>query len=447
MLHPKRKYAFVVQRSLKDAQGKELGVPAALTERAAGKVPAGGQGSSPGMCFANASCMGDSAEASGPEQQARQRLADAIDRRQGDIIRRWLEQVYADLTNCLVDPTALKDAIDDYLRKLAAALRQGDPLEHTARTAWSEVAREHALTRVRLGFDIDQLVHEFILLRRVLSDVAREEHLPLDDRPAERVADLIGAAIATSVRSYVDSRDFETRRTQAEHIGFLTHELRNPLGAATLAASQLRRLGSLSPLQSRTLDLLDRSHLRLRDLIDKVLLTERFEAGKVDLHPVDTTLEDILAGALVAAEEVAHSKGLGFRAELDPGVHLRTDPLLTASAVQNLVDNAVKFTDVGEVTFVVEERADDIVFHVHDACLGIGAEDLRLIFEPFRRGHSGKAGTGLGLAIARHAVEAQGGTIHVESTPGVGCHFWFTLPKQGGRPEEGAAGGSSSRGE
>jgi len=391
--------------------------------------------------------MGDPAEASGSEQQARQGLADAIDRRQGDIVRRWIEQVYADLANSLVDPTALKNAIEDYLSKLAAALRQGDPLEHTARAAWSEVAREHALTRVRLGFNIDQLVREFILLRRVLSAVAREENLHFDDRQAERVADLIDAAIATVVRSYVDSRDFETRRTQAEHIGFLTHELRNPLGAATLAASQMRRIGSLPQIQLRTLDLLDRSHLRLRDLIDKVLLTERFEAGKVDLNPVDTNLGDVLESALVAAEEVANSKGLGFRAELDPGVHLRTDPLLTASAVQNLVDNAVKFTDAGEVTFLVEERADDIVFHVHDACVGISAEDQRLIFEPFRRGHSGKAGTGLGLAIARHAVEAQGGTIHVESTPGVGCHFWFILPKAGRRAEEGATDGPGSRGE
>ncbi len=390
--------------------------------------------------------MGDPAEASGPEQQARQELADAIDRRQGDVIRRWIEQVYADLTTSRVDPTALKDALDDYLSSLTAALRRNDPLKHTARAAWSEIAREHAITRVRLGFDIDQLVHEFIVLRCVLSDVVREENLAFNDRQAERVADLIDAAIAVSVRSYVDARDFETRRTQAEHIGFLTHELRNPLGAATLGASQLRRLGSLTQLQLRTLDLLDRSHSRLRDLIDKVLLTERFEAGKVEPHPIDTTVGAMLLSALVAAEEVAHSKGLGFRVEFDPGVHLRTDPLLTASAVQNLVDNAVKFTDAGEVTFVVEERADDIVFHVHDACTGIGAEDLRLIFEPFRRGHSGKAGTGLGLAIARHAVEAQGGTIHVESTPGVGCHFWFTLPKEGGRAEEGAMDGPSSRG-
>lgn len=391
--------------------------------------------------------MGRAAITAEQDQRARSALADVIDQRQGDIVARWTERVYADLSDTSVDPTALKNAIDDYLARLAGALRQGDPLSRTARTAWTEVAHEHALTRVRLGFDIDQLVHEFIILRCVLSDVAREEDLPFDDHHAERIADVIEAAVATSVRSYVDSRDFETRRSQAEHIGFLTHELRNPLGAATLAASQMRRLGGLSKLQLRTLDLLDRSHSRLRDLIDKVLLTERFEAGKVELHPVDTNLGDVLEGALVAAQEVAYSKGVGFRAEVDPAVHLRTDPMLTASAVQNLVDNAVKFTDRGEVTFCVEPRERDVVFHVHDSCDGIDAEDLRLIFEPFRRGHSGKAGTGLGLAIARHAVEAQGGTIHVESTPGVGCHFWFTLPRRRESAKGGATDDPGARGE
>jgi hypothetical protein len=397
--------------------------------------------------MANASTSTSTSISAEQDQQAREALAEVIDRRQADIVARWTERVYADLTNRAVDPTALKNAIDDYLARLAGALRQGDPLARSARAAWTEVAQEHALTRVRLGFDIDQLVQEFILLRRVLSEVAREEGLPFDDRHAERIADVIEAAVATSVRSYVDARDFDTRRSQAEHIGFLTHELRNPLGAATLAASQTRRLGGLAPLQVRTLDLLDRSHLRLRDLIDKVLLTERFEAGRVELHPVDTNLGDVLEGALLAAQDVAFAKGVGFRAEVDPAIHLRTDPMLTASAVQNLVDNAVKFTDHGEVTFRVELLDGEVVFHVRDSCAGIDAEELRLIFEPFRRGHSGKVGTGLGLTIARHAVEAQGGTIHVESTPGVGCHFWFTLPRRREGVKGGASDDAGARGE
>jgi signal transduction histidine kinase len=97
--------------------------------------------------------------------------------------------------------------------------------------------------------------------------------------------------------------------------------------------------------------------------------------------------------------------------------------------VQNLADNAAKFTDQGRVDIVVEDATSEIVVHVHDECDGLSCEELQTIFEPFKRGHQGKSGTGLGLAIARRAVEAHGKTIHAESHEGQGCHFWFGLPK------------------
>jgi len=78
----------------------------------------------------------------------------------------------------------------------------------------------------------------------------------------------------------------------------------------------------------------------------------------------------------------------------------------------------------------VAEDRDGFTVHVRDTCDGISKEEIRTIFEPFNRGTTGKSGTGLGLAIARRAVEAQGGTIQVESGEPSGCHFWITLPKQ-----------------
>jgi len=99
------------------------------------------------------------------------------------------------------------------------------------------------------------------------------------------------------------------------------------------------------------------------------------------------------------------------------------------SAIQNLADNAAKYTDSGEVEVTVEERGERLVVHFRDTCAGISADELQTIFEPFERGHTGKAGTGLGLAIARRAVEAQGGSIHAESSGKDGCHFWVDLPR------------------
>lgn len=374
------------------------------------------------------------------EKQRRDALADTIDERRDEVIQRWLAWVNADVAKSHVDPTALQDGIGEYLAKLAIALRGGDPLSAGATAVWIDIAREHAVTRVKLGFDIDQLVHEFILLRRVLTDVAEESGLRADQRQAERIADLIEAAIATSVKSYVESRDLDSRSKQARHIGFLTHELRNPLGAAMLAASQLR-LSESSPQHARTLDLLDKSHERLRELIDRVLITERLEAGETEARPVEATMGELFDLALLPAREIARSKGIEFEARYDPSTRLCVDRVLFASAVQNLVDNAVKFTDDGAVTVTVDELPEAVSIHVRDTGPGISADDLSHIFEPFKRGRSEKSGTGLGLTIARRAIEAQGGSIHAESAPGAGCHFWVVLPKtpQTGRGDDGGA--------
>src|SRR4030095_7790205 len=99
----------------------------------------------------------------------------------------------------------------------------------------------------------------------------------------------------------------------------------------------------------------------------------------------------------------------------DPETEVYVDPLLTRSALQNIADNAAKYTDRGEVSVVVETGRDKLTVHVRDTCGGISKEEIQTIFEPFERGTTGKSGTGLGLAIARRAIEAQGGTIQAES--------------------------------
>ena len=360
------------------------------------------------------------------DMQHRQRgeLADVIDRRSQDIVDRWLAQVSTDAAVARVTLTELQDGIRDYLKRLAELMRSDQPLSGVAVSAWSDIAREHAITRVRLGFDVTQLFHELVVLRQITHRVLDKEGFA---NSTEDLQDLIDAAIGASIKSYVDYRDYLTRRTEAEHIGFLTHELRNPLAAAAMAAEQLRSAPESS--REHLLDILDRGIDRLRRMLEEVLLTERLQIGEVESHPVDLSLGPLIGDALERFRQAAHDKGIAFDDTHDPEMRLHVDPTLTLSALENLLDNAIKYTDEGMVTLVVEDRADEIVFHVRDRCDGIGPEELRVIFEPFRRAHSGKPGSGLGLAIARRAVEAQGGTIHAESSSETGCHFWFTLPK------------------
>jgi signal transduction histidine kinase len=365
------------------------------------------------------------------ERRRRVLLAEAIERRLPDIEARWLARVEEEVASAAhrVTATDLRNAVGEYVRRLAQALRGGESIESGGTSAWAEVAREHALTRVRLGFDVGQLVREFILLRRVLFQVAREEHVIADDLQGERLADLIDAGIATAVKTYTESRDHAARRMHAEHIGFLTHELRNPLATATLTTGRLRKKPELVAEESETLNMLDRSLARLRADIDAMLLTQRLDAHEVECRPIDTRLGPIIADATRAAELEASQKGLAFSAHYDPDVELHIDPGLTTSALQNVVDNAVKFTDRGSVELVVDNLPDKALVHVYDNCDGLSGEEIKTIFEPFKRAHPGKAGSGLGLAIARRALEAQGGEIGAESGACGGCHFWLTLPK------------------
>jgi len=140
-------------------------------------------------------------------------------------------------------------------------------------------------------------------------------------------------------------------------------------------------------------------------------------------------LGQILAEPLATAKLGAEAKRLNLMTKFDPDVIVEVDPKLAMSAIDNVVQNAVKYTDEGDIEVTVDDHPTEVVVHVHDSGPGLSKMELKSVFEPFRRGSTSKPGTGLGLAIARRAVGAQGGTIHAESEKGKGCHFWLTLPK------------------
>jgi signal transduction histidine kinase len=367
------------------------------------------------------------AQEAGTNEARRRALAAALDRHQSEIINRWLDRVRIDTEKAghTVNPSDLRDGIGDYLKNLADALRNSESAEMGGTDAWKRVAREHALTRVRLGFDIDQLVHEFVTLRQVAQQIAID---PSDGLQIVLLADLIDAAIATSVKSYVESRDYRTRQLEEEHLGFLTHELRNPLTTASLAASQLRKDRALDPRSRRILDLLDHGLDRTKELIEQALLAGKLEAGQAQPVIEDLRAADVIEEALTAAGAEALRKGLVLETNFDREIVVRGDLKLIVSAIQNLADNAVKFTDHGRVEITLEGRDGQAVIHVRDNCSGISAAELERIFEPYERGTTEKPGTGLGLAIARRAITLIGGTIGAESKERQGCHFWITVP-------------------
>jgi signal transduction histidine kinase len=174
-----------------------------------------------------------------------------------------------------------------------------------------------------------------VTLRRVTTDIIAEEGLLPEGSGSNalRLMALMEPATNASIKSYVESRDLATRRAHAEQVGSLVHELRNPLGAATLAARRLQDPSLPTADRQRLLDLLERYLDRTRRMVDEALLTEQLQADSVKTQPLETAIGELIGEALEVHRHAAHEKGLRFTAQLDPGMPICADPHLTLSAL------------------------------------------------------------------------------------------------------------------
>ena len=180
----------------------------------------------------------------------------------------------------------------------------------------------------------------------------------------------------------------------------------------------------------------------LLGLINDVLDLAKIEAGQLTLSLADYSMKDVVDGVINAVEPLAVEKHLAFKTDLPtqlPTGH--GDERRIAQVLLNLVGNAIKFTDAGEVAIKASATNGSFTVAVRDTGPGISPADQARIFDEFQQADSSstrkKGGTGLGLSIAKRIVEMHGGRIWVESAPGKGSTFFFTLPvrvEQAGRP-------------
>lgn len=224
-------------------------------------------------------------------------------------------------------------------------------------------------------------------------------------------------------------------RHKSEFLAAMSHELRTPLNSILGFAQLLRlgRYGELSQRQQRYVANIQTSGDHLLTLIDGVLDLAKVEAGRIELTSEPTSLEDVLQVAITTMEPLATAKNLRLHLECDPDISLVVDQFRLTQIVLNLVSNAIKFTNEGEVKLSACTSASSVVITVADTGIGIPDAQLHRIFEAFVQvdGSTGRyeGGTGLGLALAKHLVELMGGRITVASTPGRGSSFTLSLPK------------------
>jgi len=219
-------------------------------------------------------------------------------------------------------------------------------------------------------------------------------------------------------------------------VAVVSHDLRNPLTAINGTAAVLKRmqdLGEKSAAVQRQADLIGRAVERMNRLISDLLDAARIEAEGLTISPEETTLDVVMEEIADAFEPLAHERSIQLQVDRTPReCRLFVDRTRLAQVFSNLVGNALKFTPSGgRVSVRVEECNDqESRFCVRDTGPGIRETDLPHIFNAYWQSeHTKTGGAGLGLAIAKGIVEAHGGRLWVESTPGEGAAFYFVLPK------------------
>ena len=216
----------------------------------------------------------------------------------------------------------------------------------------------------------------------------------------------------------------------------MSHELRTPLNAV-IGAAQLIKAGEHdAERRAQLVDAIQRSGTNLLGLIESILDLARIEAGEMKLHPADFHLVECIDAALATAGLAARAKRLQLACIVDPDLPAwrHGDAARLRQVLLNLLGNAVKFTLEGEIVMHVgaARAPDGVRITLADTGVGIAPASLPHVFEPFRQADEGAArrfgGSGLGLAIVQQLVEAMGGSIRVDSTPGEGSCFELTLP-------------------
>jgi len=228
----------------------------------------------------------------------------------------------------------------------------------------------------------------------------------------------------------------EANRAKSEFLANMSHELRTPLNAIMGYSEILQdsHFGHLNEKQKKFAEHINTSGRHLLELINSILDISKVESGKMELHFHDFRVIDTIRNVQNVIVPLARKKDIELKFSVEPeSLSLRADEIKFKQILYNLLSNAVKFTpDNGLVEVKVHERGDMAEVLITDTGIGISAEDQEKLFTPFHQIDSSISrkyqGTGLGLALVKRFVELHGGNIVVESEPGIGSTFIFTIP-------------------
>jgi signal transduction histidine kinase len=291
-------------------------------------------------------------------------------------------------------------------------------------------AVQHGGDLLRSGFTIAQVVHDYGDACQTITELAIERSAPITTEEFRSLNKCLDDAIAEAVTEYERQHDIdviaEDVRRSNQHLGFIAHELRNTLSSALLAFDVLRA-GSVG-IRGSTGDVLGRSLIGLRDIVDRSLTEVRLTAGIA--HPETIAVARFIEDMEVSAILSAKARGIRLSvSEVDPTLTLQTDRQILSSVVSNLLQNAFKYTRPhSHVWLHTHATVDRVLFDIEDQCGGIAPARSEQLFEPYVQQSPDRTGLGLGLAICVRGVNALRGAIRVRNQND-GCVFTVDLPR------------------
>jgi two-component system sensor histidine kinase/response regulator len=250
--------------------------------------------------------------------------------------------------------------------------------------------------------------------------------------------DVTGERLAAEALREAKEAAERAERSKSDFLATMSHEIRTPMNTV-IGMTRLTLQTPLAPRQRNYLEKINAAAKNLLGIINDILDLSKIEAGGFELEDTVFKLETVLESVSAVTAMPAEEKGLEIAYAVHPSLpkRFRGDPLRLGQVLTNLVGNAVKFTERGEIVVTIElapgpSGANRVRFSVRDTGIGLDADQIARLFRPFSQATRDTTrrygGTGLGLAICKRLVEMMGGTIGVESTPGVGSTFFFTVP-------------------
>lgn len=351
-----------------------------------------------------------------------------------ELLNRWRQQVRTLPSAATLSTPTLNDHIPSLLDELCDAFHKSSNASIPEKLA-EGTPPEHGLQRLRDGFEVDEVVAEYNILRGCIHDLADQNNLNLQGRPFHILNRVFDTAIGLAVQTFATQRALEVQQRRGEYLAFIAHDLRTPLNAVALATKVLdglTRKDGADGASQRMVRILHRNVQHLNALVAKVIDENAHVETESGIH-LERRMVDfwpLVESLIYDLNPIGGTGSTKLLNQVPETLVVYGDASLLRRVMQNLIANAILHTPRGEVVITadVDASGNGIECCVTDNGSGIEPERLNRVFEKFESNTTETGGLGLGLAICKTFVEAHGGQVRVESVLGQGATFSFTLP-------------------